>query len=210
MTEALLENRDYTVIFAKTAEPAVPPPGYAKRWTDAETAIIRLLQACEAFDPDGITLSVACEATEGGCEFKWFEHVRSNQLTHIIHSYVPPYAVSLAAALQASLNTYFERKQQGHAKPNGEIILVILDGEPLDRMAIANVIVKATHQMNADEELGIGLVQIGDDPIARGFFQSLDDDLKGAGAQFDIVETQILETIEPEALIQFLMNTIQD
>jgi len=77
-------------------------------------------------------------------------------------------------------------------------------------MAIAKVIVDATHRIDRNEELGIGLVQIGDDPIARGFFTALDDNLQAAGAKFDIVDTCILDHIPPNALTEFLLNTLFD
>ncbi|MGB3496083.1 MAG: hypothetical protein WBA57_25360 [Elainellaceae cyanobacterium] len=211
MVDTILQNRDYTVIFAKTAvKSEVPPPGYEQRWANAQTSILNLLKACEDFAPDGITLYVACESTDMNCEFKWYEHVTSEQLPEFLATHIPPQAISLKQVLQASLDNYFARKAQGRTKANGEIILVILDGEPQDRMAIAKVIVNATQQMDKNEELGIGLVQVGDDPIARGFFTLLDDHLQEAGAQFDIVTTEILDTIPPDALTKFLIDTLMN
>lgn len=209
MPDALLQNRDYTVIFAKTAvESEVPPPGYEQRWSDAQTSILNLLKACEAFDPDGITLYLACEAAEMDCDFKWYEHVTSGQLSEFLSTNIPPRVVNLKRVLRSALDDYFARKQKGRTKANGEIILVILDGEPQDRMAIAKDIVDATHQIDTNEELGIGLVQVGDDPIARGFFRVLDDYLNEAGAKFDIVTTEVLDTIPPDALTKFLTETL--
>lgn len=211
MADVLLQDRDYTVIFAKTAiESEVPPPGYERRWSDAQTSILSLLRACEEFDPDGITLYVACESTDSDCEFRWYEHVTSDHLPEFLSTNIPPQVINLKRVLQSALDDYFARKDQGRTKTNGEIILVILDGEPHDRMAIAKVIVEATHRMDKNEELGIGLVQIGDDPVARGFFNLLDDHLKGAGAKFDIVTTEILDTIPPDALTRFLTDTLLD
>lgn len=211
MANALLQNRDYTVIFAKTAvNSEVPPPGYKQRWSKAQESILNLLKACEEYDPDGITLYLACESTDMDCDFKWYEHVTAHQLSEFLTTNIPPQVINLKRVLQSALDDYFARKTQGRTKANGEIILVILDGEPQDRMAIAKVIVDATQQMDKNEELGIGLVQVGDDPIARGFFALLDDYLQEAGAQFDIVTTEILDTIPPDALTKFLTDTLMN
>lgn len=43
--------------------------------------------------------------------------------------------------------------------------------------------------MNRDEELSVSFIQIGNDHGAKKFLRSLDDDLRGKGAKFDIVDT---------------------
>ncbi|MEB3355975.1 MAG: hypothetical protein VKK04_04565 [Synechococcales bacterium] len=210
-SESLLQDRDYTIIFARTAPIAkAPPPGFERRWLDAQASIINLLKYCETFDPDGITLYVACHDAEQDCAFKWYEHVTSDSLDTLIAENLPPKQINLHEVLRSALDDYFARKDQGRTKGNGEILLVLLDGEPADRMAIARVIVEATHKIDRNEELGIGLVQIGDDPIARGFFAALDDNLQAAGAKFDIVDTCILDRIPPDSLTEFLLNTLFD
>ena len=87
------------------------------------------------------------------------------------------------------------------------MILVLLDGEPADRMAVAKDIKEATHRIDVDEELGIGFVQIGEDLLAQGFLTALDDHLKQVGAKFDIVNTILLDKIELHSLTEFLLNT---
>jgi len=208
---SLLENRDYTVILARTAtDPAHHPPGFAQLWDAAQSSVLKLVQHCEAFDPDGITLYVSCCGEEGVCQFQKYEQVTSANLTRIIQENYPPDAVNLKLAIDAALTDYFTRKAAGSAKTNGEMILVLLDGEPSDRLAIGRAIVEASQKIERDEELGIGFVQIGQDPMAQGFFRALDNNLKTAGAKFDIVHTQILETIQPDSLTSFLMSVLTD
>ncbi|MEM9164361.1 MAG: hypothetical protein AAGC54_15000, partial [Cyanobacteria bacterium P01_F01_bin.4] len=122
----------------------------------------------------------------------------------------PPTSLYLKPVLQDALDGYFARKAVGQSKPNGEIILVLLDGEPCDRANIAKLIMQASHQLDRDEELGIGFVQIGDDFIARGFLTALDDNLQEFGAKFDIVDTKALENIQPDSLLDFLKDVIHD
>lgn len=209
MVETQLIDRDYTVIIAKTAdEQGIKPPGFADRWTAAQTAALALAQTCEALDPDGITVYVACRSPEETCFFRKHDQVTSQTLSQIMQDSFPPPKVNLDYVLRSALEDYFARKATGKTKANGEIILVLIDGEPDDRMAVAKTIKEATHQMERDEELGIGLLQIGNDLIAKGYLTALDHHLQGMGAKFDIVVTRQLETIEPHSLTDFLISTL--
>jgi len=210
MSEPLLENRDYTVIIAKTATGlAKPSPRFASRWEEAHEAILALAQTCQALDPDGITLYISSTSSAPN-PFKCYRQVTTDKLQEIFSDNYPPDALNLLDGLQTALNDYFERKAAGCTKPNGEIVVVLIDGEPSDRMAIVRAIVKATHTIDSDQELGIGFAQIGDDSIARGFLEALDDDLLStAGARFDIVHTRVLDEISTSCLTAFLAHIIQ-
>jgi hypothetical protein len=211
LDETLLHNRDYTLIIAKTAtEHPLRPPGFAKRWIAAESAVLTLMKICERFDPDGITLYVSCCTPQGSSLFKQYKHLTSGYLEPVLQGNFPPEQVNLQQVLQTALADYFGRKSAGQIKANGEMILVLLDGEPTDRMAIARTIKDATLRMSRDEELGIGFVQIGEDAIARGFLTAIDRHLQSSGAKFDIVNYQQLETIEMNSLAEFLLNVLND
>ncbi|HEY9641956.1 MAG TPA: hypothetical protein V6C57_15825 [Coleofasciculaceae cyanobacterium] len=211
MNKTLLENRDYTVIMAKTAvDQGSKPPGFADRWMAAQTAILTLMQKCESLDPDGVTLYLACRSPQEDCVFKKYERVKSLDLTQLIADNLPPERVNLLAVLQTALDDYIARKTAGLNKLNGEMILVLLDGEPSDRMAVAKAIKAVTHQLDTNEELGIGFVQIGEDMIARGYLAALDNHLEEAGAKFDIVDTKLLTAIRPDSLTEFLMGVLED
>lgn len=210
MDETLLQNRDYTIVIARTAaEEGIKPPGFAERWISAQNAVLALLQKCETFDPDGMTVYVACHAPEV-CAFKKYEQVTSATLLPVLTENYPPDRVNLEQIMQTALDDYFERKEQGKTKANGEIMMVLLDGEPSDRMALVKAIKEATHKIDHEEELGIGFVQIGEDLLAEGFLHALDDNLKGVGAKFDIVNSTLMREIEPDSLTEFLLNTLHD
>jgi hypothetical protein len=209
MTAALLKNRDYTIILAKVA-PSVTktPPGYENRWLAAQQAIMNLAAICESFDPDGINVYISCRDAE--CGFHPYRQVLSKELETIFQTHFPPENLHLLDGLKMALEDYFTRKAAQKTKPNGAIILVLIDGEPLDRMAIARLIVHATTQMEQDSELGIGFLQLGDDLIARGFLNALDENLQTAGAKFDIVHSRVLEEIPAQCLVDFLQDVIHD
>ncbi|MBD1910074.1 MULTISPECIES: hypothetical protein [unclassified Leptolyngbya] len=211
MDTNLLQNRDYTLIIARTADEFAPnPPHFSERWNAALESIVMLAQTCETFDPDGITLYVACQGNERDCEFLQYENVTSGSLLSVIKDNYPPRKVQIQTVLKAALDSYFTRKTAGQTQPNGEMLVILLDGEPEDRMAVARTIREATHQMDSDEELGISFLQIGDNAIATGFLTALDENLQEAGAAFDIVHTRHLETIQPESITQFLLNTLNE
>lgn len=208
---ALLQDRDYTIILARTAtDYPTPPPDTAQRWEAAQTAVLNLVQQCEALDPDGITLYVSCRGEADNCEFRKYEHVTSVNLPAAIEENYPPEEISLQVVLPRALDDFLRRKALQNTKANGEIILVILDGEPKGRLDIARTIMQTSQQLDRDSELGIGFVQIGQDPIAQGFLQLLDDDLKAAGAKFDIVDTKAIATITPSSLTDFLLDVLND
>lgn len=210
MDASLLQNRDYTVILAKPAADMVsPPPGFAERWTAAESAVLALVQKCEEFDPDGITVFLPCYASEA-CEFNQYDRITSPKFTQVLREHLPPEQINLKPVLETALDNYFNRRAAGKTKANGEMILVLIDGEPSDRMAIAKLIREATHKLESNKELGIGFVQIGEDLLAKGFLTALDDNLKAAGAKFDIVKTTMLDEIQPASLTQFLLSTLQN
>ncbi|MEM8611279.1 MAG: hypothetical protein AAGF93_04610 [Cyanobacteria bacterium P01_H01_bin.105] len=61
-----------------------------------------------------------------------------------------------------------------------------------------------------DDELGIGWLQVGDDYITKGFLITLDDNLRGKGAKFDIVDNKSIQHISPDRLDSFLMGILKD
>jgi uncharacterized protein YegL len=119
-------------------------------------------------------------------------------------------STDLASVLQDALDNYFQRKAAGQTKLNGETILVITDGEPDDRKAVMRQIIEASRQMDRDEELAISLIQVGKDRKATEFLKALDDQLQGAGAKFDIVDTITMEQMEGMTLVEVLLNAITD
>jgi hypothetical protein len=207
MLETLLQNRDYTIVIAKTVPTQTPmPPGHERRWENARQAILELTQQCEQLDPDGITLYLSQQ--DDAEHFEVHRSVLSKQLSTLFAGHFPPEHLELAPALRSVFADYFDRRAKQATKANGELVLVLIDGEPKDRMAIARLIINATAQLDRPDELGIGLIQIGEDIIARGFLSALDDNLKAAGAKFDIVKLQVLAEVATHSLTEFLMEVL--
>ncbi|TVP56646.1 MAG: VWA domain-containing protein [Nodularia sp. (in: Bacteria)] len=201
----MLENRDYTLIIDKSGSMATPDQkGGRTRWVSAQESTLALASKCDQFDPDGITVYLFSG------RFKRYDNVTAGKVTQIFQENDPSGSTDLASVLKHATDDYFQRKSAGQTKPNGEIILVITDGEPDDRKAVMKVIIEASRQMDINEELGISFIQVGTDAQATRFLKVLDDDLQGAGAKFDICDTITMDDMEDFSLSEVLLNAIMD
>ena len=200
-----MEDRDYTLIIDKSGSMSTPDQlGGRTRWDIAQESTLALARKCEQFDPDGITVYLFSG------RFRRYDNVTSSKVAQIFQENDPMGTTNLASVLQDATDNYFRRKAAGQTKSNGETVLVITDGEPDDRKAVMRVIIEASRQMERDEELAISLIQVGSDTTATRFLKALDDELQGAGAQFDIVDTVTLDDMENMTLAEVLLNAIQD
>ncbi|MGH2412167.1 MAG: vWA domain-containing protein, partial [Microcystaceae cyanobacterium] len=200
-----LEKRDYTLIIDKSGSMSIKDQyGGKSRWNVMQEATIALANKCEELDPDGLTIY-----TFSG-RFKRYDNVTASKVPQIFTENEPSGRTDLAGVLQDALSHYFQRKAAKQTKPNGETILVVTDGEPDDRKAVMRVIIEASRQMQRDEELAISFLQVGKDAEATRFLKALDDDLQGAGAKFDIVDTVTIDEMEDMTLSEVLLNAITD
>ncbi len=203
--DSIIENRDYTLMIDKSASMATSDdPNGKTRWEIAQESTHALAKKCEEIDPDGITVYLFSG------RFRRYDNVTSDKVTKIYEENEPMGQTDLATVLQDGLDNYFERKAAGTAQPNGETFLVITDGEPTDRKAVIRVIIDASQKIERDEELAISLIQVGHDKKATAFFKALDDELQGAGATFDIVDTVTVDDMKDMSLADVLLNAIID
>jgi hypothetical protein len=165
---------------------------------------LALAAKCEEFDPDGITVYVFAR------RFKRYDNVTASKVTQVFQENDPMGSTDLAAVLQDAVDNYFARKAAGEAKAHGETILVITDGEPDDRKAVMEVIIKASRKIDRDDELTMSFIQVGKDPQAQRFLKALDDELQSVGAKFDIVDTVTIDDMEDMTLAEVLLNAIID
>lgn len=202
---SLVQDRDYTLIIDKSGSMSTPDqPGGRSRWNAAQESTLALARKCEQFDPDGITVYLFSG------RFKRFDDVTAEKVAQIFQENDPSGTTDLAGVLKDATDKYFQRKAAGQTKANGETILVITDGEPDDRKAVMRVIIEASRHMDRDEELAISLIQVGNDATATRFLKVLDDELQGAGAKFDLVDTITIDDMENFTLTEVLLNAIND
>jgi uncharacterized protein with von Willebrand factor type A (vWA) domain len=199
-----LENRDYTLIIDKSGSMSTPDQrGGRSRWAEVQESTLALARKCEQFDPDGITVYVFSG------RFRRYDNVTTRKVENIFIENDPGGTTNLASVLLDATEAYFKSKATGKAKPDGETILVITDGEPDDRMAVMEAIVKATRQMERDKELLISFVQVGADDRATSFLKAVDTQLQGVGAKFDICSTFTLDDVGDLNLSEVLLKAIR-
>jgi len=205
VTNSIIRARDYTLIIDKSGSMSTKDQsGGISRWEIMQESTLALARKCEEFDPDGITVYVFSS------RFKRYDNVTSDKVAQIFQENEPVGRTNLSGVLKDATDDYFKRKAAGQTKLNGETILVITDGEPDNRKDVMKVIIEASLQIDRDEELAISLIQVGKDAMATRFLKALDDDLQGAGAKFDIVDTVTLDDMENMALAEVLLNAIID
>jgi hypothetical protein len=210
MTEAaILQNRDYTVIIARSPGDNQPTsPEFKRAWEQARPGLLALYRQCAELDPDCLTLYNA--AVFNGSVVNPVSCSSEAEMIALLDSYDRHQAIALEETVKLALDDYFTRKANGQTKPNGEIILVILDREPQNRIKLIKLLVEATQKMETQEELGITFIQVGDDVLTRGFLKSLDDDLATAGARLDIADTKSIDELDSGSLTDVLMGAIYD
>ncbi len=202
---SIVEERDYTLIIDKSGSMSAPDQAGGKsRWEIAQESTLALARACEKIDPDGITVYLFSG------RFRRYDNVTSEKVAQIYRENDPMGRTDLAGVLEDALANYFQRKAVGEAKPNGETILVVTDGEPDDRKMVMRIIIEASRQIDRDEEIGISLIQVGSDRRATQYLKALDDKLQTAGAKFDIVDTITIDDMEDLTLTEVLLNAIID
>ncbi len=202
---SVLQDRDYTLIIDKSGSMSTADqPGGKTRWQIAQESTLALARKCEEIDPDGITIYVFSG------RFRRYDNVTSDKVAQVYLENDPMGRTDLASVLQDALDSYLGRKAQGSAKANGETILVITDGEPDDRRAVMKQIIETSRKLDRDDELAISLIQVGSDRQATEFLKALDDQLQGAGAKFDIVDTITIDDMEDLTLAEVLLNAIKD
>lgn len=200
-----MENRDYTLIIDQSGSmSAADQPGGKTRWQAVQECTLALAKKCAEFDPDGIAVYFFSS------RFKRYDNVTEDKVDAIFQGNILGGTTNLASVLQDAVKNYFQRKTVAQAKLSGETIFVITDGEPDDRMAVADVIVNASRQMEREEELAISLIQVGSDSKVTRSLKSFDDQLQGLGAKFDIVDTITLEDMQDMSLTDVLINAIAD
>ena len=203
---AQLQNRNYTLIYAPTQLKRLGmTPGFEQRWQQARTQVLEMAAQCHGLAPNGLTVYRAT-----GDTFQAHQNVNVENFQSLMDSAPMPEKLALAPVLQTVFDQYFADKAAGQQPANGEIVLILMDNEPTDRLAITKQIVAASQKLDHNNELGIGWVQVGDDYITKGFLVTLDNNLREKGAKFDIVDHKTIQQIASDDLVAFLMDVLTD
>ncbi len=202
---ALIRDRDYTLLIDKSQSMSTQDqPEGKSRWEVAQESTYALAKQCEEYDPDGITVYLFSS------RFRRYDNVTSDKVMQIYAENDPMGKTDLLSVLEDAIENYFQRKAAGETKPNGETFLVITDGEPEDRKGVIRYLIETSRRLDRDQEIGISLIQVGDDPKVTEYLKALDDQLLDAGAKFDIVDTITMTEMGNSSLSEVLLRAITD
>jgi hypothetical protein len=198
-----LSNRNYVLVVDKSGSMA-EPVGRSKpmsRWDAMREYVSVVTRKCCELDADGIDVYLF------GTKFSKFENVTVEVADQIFKKNSPMGGTDFVPVLTDVFNKHFSGD-----KPT--TVLVVTDGQPSDgvdgQKALAKLLVATANKIEADNELAVQFLQIGDDPDAAKFLKKLDDDLQGAGAKFDIVDTKTCDDLESMSLEEVLLAAISD
>ncbi len=206
---SLLENRDYTFIFARSLETWSSSHPYYEHWLAAQAKIIDLAKRCQSLDDDGITVYLASSP--------FIKHTNTEvlKLAQLFQIKKPPETMDLVSSLQDAIDDYFQRRDANKTK-NGDIILVLVDKISNEQESLINLIRNATEKIDLipgtenTYELGISFLQIGEDPATKECLTYLDDRLVEVGAKCDIVDTKLWYQIKQQSLTDILIHALVD
>jgi len=202
-TVSPLALKDYTLIIDKSGSMSTKDMNGLTRWQAAAETTEALARKVGLYDPDGIDVWLFANT------HKFYPHVDAEKVKQIFQENEPCGGTAMAEVLDAAITNFLSHRSQGTAKPNGEMIMVITDGEPNSKAKVKEVLTRTTHQLRPQDKLTISFLQVGRDPAASCFLKELDDDLQKQGAWRDIVEVIKLEDMENVGFTQFLLDHLE-
>lgn len=197
MNTANLLTRDYYLLLDVSTSMNNEDNVGVSRLDRVKEFTVALADYVSQLDPDGINLITF------GSKVNDFGNVTPANVNEIINKITAWGTTNMSEALKVGLKDFHPETPR--------TIIVITDGQPNNKRAVAETIKSASKMISQDEQLAIGFFQVGNDPSATSFLKFLDDDMIDLGAKFDIIDTVPADSIgSPEELKQALINFIND
>ncbi|MBD0394538.1 MAG: hypothetical protein ICV52_11970, partial [Microcoleus sp. C1-bin4] len=122
MPANLLEDRDYTIIIARSDASRHHQHPWYQEWVEAQASLIDLAKKCQQFDSDGITLY---EASTPMWEYKNSNVARLAEILQRQNTEpdsANPTEINLEEALKATFSDYFASKPNPKGKKGAIIV----------------------------------------------------------------------------------------
>jgi hypothetical protein len=186
-------KRDYVLIIDKSGSMSEKDcPGGKSRWDYCQESTFALCSKMDTLDPDGVDLYVFAS------NFKKYPNTTADKVKQVFVENDPSGSTALDLVLRDAFSS----------RKGATTIIVVTDGEPNDKAAVARLITEESNKLEKDEDLAISFIQVGKNEDAKNYLKSLDDDLKLA--KFDIVDTVTFDDMENMTLTEVLTNAIND
>ncbi|TXT12838.1 hypothetical protein VHUM_01239 [Vanrija humicola] len=185
--EAALEMlRDYDTVFLVDDSTSMA----GERWEQAKAAIMGVVVQAVQYDEDGLDVYFL-NSKRVGKDLRTAEDVED-----VFAGLKPHGATPIGLRMESILRDYMARLERSTANPEeGEVksmnLIVVTDGAPTDDpesvlISIAKRLDRGDYPLS---QVGIQLLQIGDDAEATEALQELDDGLAAAHGVRDMVDT---------------------
>ncbi len=112
--------------------------GRISRWSAAQESTFALASRYEKFDSDAIIVYLLSG------RFKLYRNVTPSKVVQIFQENKPSCTTDLAGLFKHTTEDYFRRRSNGQIKANGELILVITNGEPDHSKGVMKVIMETS------------------------------------------------------------------
>lgn len=182
--EALV--RSYAILIDRSGSMSSPDGMFGTRWNSAQKAVTEIVDTVFKYDTDG---RVPLYLFDDQVEFVG-ECTDSSQVKGVFESYQPRGTTDLAKCLDVAMKKYAGKHRQNCSTVPGSTFIIILDGSTDDNDAVKTVLNHYADPANGHIEnhtdVGISLIQIGDDDEATRFLKELDD---GSPEYPDICDT---------------------
>lgn len=181
LSAAQLSEYNFRVLIDQSGSMLDPSSdGTTTRWAEAEAIAKAVADFAGQVDDDGIDVILFGGAFDATTDV--FANTTADKVYEIFSNNSPNGSTPLAEAIQHSIDMHFG------AGGKKSFNVVITDGVPNNKQAVAAAITAATQNLDDDSDLTFLFLQVGHDEGATKFLTALDDDLQAAGAKFDIVD----------------------
>lgn len=194
--------RNYFVVIDRSGSMSEPvKKGGTSRWEAVQEYTLAIARECAKLDDDGIDVYLFNKS------FSSHFNTTADKVKDLFASTSPNGGTDFVPVLKAVFDRHFQQD-----KPS--TVVVVTDGEPSDgeagQKALIKLLKETAGKLEADNELGITFIQVGDDKAASAFLKKLDDDLVAEGAKWDIVDTKTCDELESLSITDVLLAAIND
>ncbi|HEY9777834.1 MAG TPA: VWA domain-containing protein [Planktothrix sp.] len=138
------------------------------------------------------------------------DNAKADDLKKIFQEYRAMGMTNTKEAVEKASEIMLNKRKADGDKAKSCMLVIFTDGEPDDKVGLAQVIVNITHQIKDRTEFGILFIQVGNDADATRYLQILNNELSGRGADHDIVAVAKLEDMEDQTLQDLIDAAFND
>lgn len=172
-------------------------PGGASRIAYSIENLKVFVTEAAKWDPDGVSFY----------PFGASVHAFRDQKPEDIDTNIAAFSKKLEGMTRTDLaitKAFEEHVEKGNEQT---FLLIITDGDPSDRQAVEDAIIKITNTVADEKEFRIGFVTVGVRSSSLDhWLTELDDNLTQKGAKYDIVDVKRLEDVDFYAAVEGALN----